>query len=91
MTKEEVIHVLQKDILLYTAAIHWNVARSAYTNSPPKIIYVNEFIEEICSRILNTFDPTILNKRSVIHLAHWYTEHMIREQYGLLVNRPHDS
>lgn len=88
MDEIQIIEILEKDTLIYTAALHWNVARCAYMDEPPRIIYVREFIDEIANRIFKTFDPSILTKRSVLHMAHWYTEHMIREQYALLVNKP---
>lgn len=91
MTHDEVLAILRKDILIYTAAIHWNVVRSASNNAPPKVIYIEEFIGEVARRITNGFDPSILNKKSVLHLANWFTEHLIREEYGRLVNKPHDS
>ena len=87
MTDLEVIDILENDTLIYTAALHYNVAKYAYYDEPPRIIYVQEFINEIASRILKTFDSSILTKKTVLHLAHWYTEHMIREQYAALVNR----
>jgi hypothetical protein len=79
--------ILESDILIYTASIHWNVVRSHVNGVQPKVIYVDEYINEITNRIINSFDPSILTKKSVLHLAHWYSEHMIREQYAQLVNK----
>lgn len=87
MTQAEVVKILESDILIYTAALHWNVARSATGNEPPRIIYVSEFINEIAKRICNSFDNTMLTEGAVLHLAGWFTEHMIREQYAKLVER----
>lgn len=89
MNEEQVIEILEADTLIYTAALHWNVARSAYNDEAPKVIYVREFIDLIAERILATFDPSILTAKAVTHLARWYTEHLIREQYARLVNKPH--
>lgn len=91
MTESKVLEILREDILIYTAAIHWNVVRSAGTDAPPRVIYIEEFIAELSRRIVNSFDPSILNKQSVKHLANWYTEHMIREQYAKLVNKHYDN
>lgn len=88
MTEKEVIEILERDIVIYTASLHWNVCRSAYHNEQPKVIYVQDFIELVAKKILATFDPSILTKKSVMHLAHWYIEGMIREQYSNLVNKP---
>lgn len=87
MTEKEVIAILENDLVIYTAAIHYNVARSAVNNEPPRIIYVADFVHSVTKKILSTFDPTILTKKSVLHLAHWYIEGMIREQYAQLVNK----
>ena len=86
VNEKEVKEILHNSNLIYTAAIHWNVIKSAVNGEPPRIIYIEQFINEICSRILGTFDPSILTENSLMHLAHWYTEHMIREQYSKLVN-----
>lgn len=91
MTKTEVVKILEADILIYTAALHWNVARSATGNEPPRVIYVAEFIDEIAERICSSFDNTILTRRAVLHLAGWFTEHMIREQYAKLVEKKTDE
>ena len=87
MSEDEVIHILENDIVIYTASIHYNVVRSAVNNQPPKVIYVQEFINAVANKIMTTFDPSILTKKSVMHLAHWYIEGMIREQYSALVNK----
>lgn len=89
MTREQVFDILEKDTLIYTAAIHWNVVKSAVNGEPPRVIYIEEFITEVSSRILSTFDPSIMTPKAVMHLAHWYTENMIREQYARLINKSH--
>ena len=87
ITRQEAFEILEKDLVIYTAALHWNVARSAYNDEAPKIIYVEEFIAKLIERIYSSFDTSIITKHSLLHLAHWYTESMIREQYGNLVNK----
>ena len=88
VTRIEAIAILESDLVIYTAALHWNVARSAYNNEAPKVIYVEEFISKLVDRIYSSFDASIITKTSLLHLAHWYTEAMIREQYAMLVNKP---
>lgn len=87
MTANQVKEILESDVVIYTAAIHFNVVKSAAMNLPPKIIYIEDFIDTLTNRILSTFDASILTKKSVMHLAHWYIEGMIREQYSILVNK----
>lgn len=87
MTTLEVQYILENDILIYTASIHWNVVRSQVEGTHPKVIYVEEYINEITRRIINSFDITILTPKSVLHLAHWFSENLIREQYARLVNK----
>lgn len=85
MNYSDIVELLERDTLIYTAAIHWNVIRSASNSEPPKIIYVHEFIEMIAKKIEGTFDMNLMNKHSVMHLAHWYTENLIRSEYSKLV------
>jgi hypothetical protein len=87
VTKEQAISILESDLVIYTAALHWNVARSAYNNQAPKVIYVEEFIHRLANKIYSAFDSTIITEKSLLHLAHWYTEAMIREEYAQLVNK----
>lgn len=87
VTKEQAISILERDIVIYTAALHWNVARSAYNNEAPKVIYVEDFIHRLANKIYSAFDSTIITEKSLLHLAHWYTESMIREEYAQLVNK----
>lgn len=87
MNEKEVIDILESDIVIYTAAIHYNVARSAANNEPPRIIYIHDFIQDVSKKIVNSFDESLLTKKSVLHLAHWFIEGMIREQYSKLVNK----